>query len=38
MNATSKIELEFLPEVEGRYTLNAPLGEKSWFACGGCFI
>lgn len=24
-----------LPEVRGRYTQNAPLGEKGWFRCGG---
>ena len=24
-----------LPEVRGRYTENAPLGEKGWFRCGG---
>lgn len=35
MNALSKISTDILPEVRGRYTENAPLGLKSWFACGG---
>lgn len=35
MSAAEKVELENLPEVRGRYTQNAPLGTKSWFACGG---
>lgn len=31
----SKITINQLPEVRGRYTENAPLGEKGWFRCGG---
>ncbi len=31
----SKISIDILPQVRGRYTENAPLGLKSWFACGG---
>ncbi len=27
--------LDRLPEVRGRYTQDAPLGEKGWFRCGG---
>lgn len=27
--------IENLPKVRGRYTQNAPLGEKGWFRCGG---
>jgi len=27
--------IDQLPNVRGRYTENAPLGEKSWFGCGG---
>jgi len=27
--------IEKLPTVRGRYTQNAPLGEKGWFRCGG---
>ena len=27
--------IEQLPKVRGRYTENAPLGEKGWFRCGG---
>lgn len=28
--------LDRLPPVRGRYTQNAPLGDTSWFRCGGC--
>jgi len=35
MTAVYQTRIEFLPEVSGRYTENAPLGEKSWFRCGG---
>ncbi len=31
----SKIDINKLPEVRGRYTADAPLGEKGWFRCGG---
>jgi len=27
--------IDQLPEVRGRYTQDAPIGAKSWFACGG---
>lgn len=29
------VRIEDLPSVRGRYTENAPLGEKGWFRCGG---
>lgn len=35
MNAVLKQDEWGLPAVRGRYTENAPLGEKGWFACGG---
>lgn len=35
MNAVLKQDEWGLPVVRGRYTENAPLGEKGWFACGG---
>lgn len=31
----TKIKLNQLPTVRGRYTENSPLGEKGWFRCGG---
>lgn len=27
--------LDALPDVEGRYTANAPIGQTGWFRCGG---
>lgn len=35
MNVVLKQDEWGLPAVRGRYTENAPLGEKGWFACGG---
>lgn len=35
MSSTRRVLEELLPEVRGRYTENAPLGEKGWFRCGG---
>ncbi len=35
MSALQKITPDILPPVQGRYSENAPLGLKSWFACGG---
>lgn len=35
MSAVLKQDEWGLPAVRGRYTENAPLGEKGWFACGG---
>ena len=31
----SKVSLDKLPEVKGRYTEDASLGAKGWFRCGG---
>ena len=30
--------IDQLPKVRGRYTENAPLGEKGWFRCGGSAV
>ncbi|HPF79111.1 MAG TPA: UDP-N-acetylmuramate dehydrogenase [Alphaproteobacteria bacterium] len=35
MSLAEKTSLSHLPEVRGRYTENATLGEKGWFRCGG---
>lgn len=35
MIAVNKTTMTSLPEVRGRYTENATLGEKGWFRCGG---
>jgi UDP-N-acetylmuramate dehydrogenase len=31
----TKVIIDQLPEVRGRYTENAPLGQRGWFRCGG---
>lgn len=31
----AKLQYSMLPQVRGRYTENAPLGEFGWFKCGG---
>lgn len=35
MSSAVKVLKEALPEIRGRYTENATLGEKGWFRCGG---
>ena len=35
MQAAQNKGLNNLPQVRGRYTENAPLGESGWFKCGG---
>ncbi|HNS45238.1 MAG TPA: UDP-N-acetylenolpyruvoylglucosamine reductase, partial [Alphaproteobacteria bacterium] len=34
-NPAMKIEIQRLPQVRGRYTHNAPLGQVGWFRTGG---
>lgn len=34
-NSAMKIEIQRLPQVRGRYTHNAPLGQVGWFRTGG---
>ena len=31
----AQLKADGLPQVRGRYTENAPLGEVGWFKCGG---
>lgn len=35
MSKVGMISSSDLPQVRGRYTENAPLGDKGWFRCGG---
>jgi UDP-N-acetylmuramate dehydrogenase len=34
MNSLAE-KIEYLPQIRGRYTQGAPLGERGWFRCGG---